>query len=152
MHGKATVLLLMLLAACARDQPNLVAGPVLAPEALAMSPSGGGAPPAPDTLLPADVVAELPPEDRAQAAESLRQALEAERGQRIDWHDTATGASGFSITLRHGLDPEHHRICREIRQAIRFHGRQHAATGYACRQPDGSWAIDPAQKQYLRLL
>jgi surface antigen len=111
MHGKATVLLLMLLAACARDQPNLVAGPVLAPEALAMSPSGGGAPPAPDTLLPADVVAELPPEDRAQAAESLRQALEADRGQRIDWHDTATGGLGHDMEAHRW--PYNAWICRE---------------------------------------
>jgi surface antigen len=152
MRRIAILLLLVLLAACARDQPNIAADPVPSPDALALSPSGGGTAPAPDTLLPADIVDKLQPEDREQVAKSLREALEAERGKRIDWHDPATGASGYSVTLRRGLDPEHHRICSEIRQAIRLQGQRHTATGYACRQPDGSWAIDPGQKQYLRLL
>jgi surface antigen len=151
MRRTRILLLLMLLGACTRDQPNIAADPVPAPDVLALSPSGGTAP-APDTLLPADIVDQLQPEDREQAARSLREALDAKRGQRIDWNDPGTGASGYSVTLRRGLDPEHHRICSEVRQAIRIQGERHTATGYACRQPDGSWAIDPGQKEYLLLL
>jgi surface antigen len=152
MRRTTVLLLLMLLPACARDQPNIAADAALPPDVLALSPSGGGTAPAPDTLLPAEIVDKLQPEDREQAAKSLREALDAKRGQRIDWRDPATGASGYSVTLRRGLDPEHHRICSEVRQAIRIQGQRHAATGYACRQPDGSCAIDPGQKQYLLLL
>jgi surface antigen len=150
MRRITVLLLLMLLGACAGDRPDITAAP--APDGLAVSPCGGGTAPAPDTLLPADIVDQLQPEDREQAARSLREALDAKRGQRIDWHDPATGASGYSVTLRRGFDPEHHRICSEVRQAIRIQGQPHTATGYACRQPDGSWAIDRGQKQYLRLL
>jgi surface antigen len=152
MRQNMTLFLMFLLTACARSQANISSDPIPSVDTLDLTPSAGGTARAPDTLLPPDIIERLQPEAREQVAESLREALEAERGRRIDWQNAALGASGYSMTLRRGIDPERHRICSEIRQAIRLQGQQRAVTGYACRQPNGIWAIDPTQKQYLRLL
>lgn len=79
--------------------------------------------------------------DRMMAHRTSGQALENYRsGETASWHNPDTGHQG-SFTPTTTYQQADGRYCREYQQTITVGGEVHEGYGTACRQPDGSWAI-----------
>jgi surface antigen len=79
--------------------------------------------------------------NRAQQART--QALtSAPVGQPIVWNNPSTGNQGTFVATRDGT-AANGAYCREYQQTIVVGGEQKQAFGTACRQPDGSWKMQP---------
>ena len=75
------------------------------------------------------------------ANEAAQRAFESNRaGQTSVWQNPDSGNSG-SVTPTRTYELANGQYCREYRQTIVVGGEQHQAYGTACRQPDGTWAI-----------
>ena len=92
-------------------------------------------------LLGGVIGKKLDDRDKRLAAEAATRAFEQNRtGQASVWRNPDSGNSG-SITPTKTYQLANGRYCREYRQTIVVGGEQHQAYGTACRQPDGTWAI-----------
>lgn len=79
--------------------------------------------------------------DKRMAAEAAQRAFESNRtGQPSVWDNPDSGNSG-SITPTRTYQLANGQYCREYHQTIVVGGEQHQAYGTACRQADGTWAI-----------
>lgn len=71
---------------------------------------------------------------------ATRQAQSAPVGEPISWSNPESGNSGEVVTTRDGYTASG-KYCREFQQTVYIGGREEAAYGQACQQPDGSWQI-----------
>jgi len=79
--------------------------------------------------------------DKQMATEAAQQAFEYNRtGQQSVWNNPNTGNSG-SITPTRTYQLATGEYCRMYTQTIQIGGEPQTSTGTACRQPDGTWAI-----------
>lgn len=105
-----------------------------------------------ESLFAPEVVTQLSPDDRQRMAASLQAAMYAERGKTFEWQDSSTGYGGSAVALRRGYNPGSGHICAELRQTLALRKQVLTETGYACRQPNGSWVLEPEMKGNRRLL
>jgi surface antigen len=105
-----------------------------------------------ESLFAPEIIARLSADDRQHMAASLQAAIYGDRGKTFKWQDTGSGNSGSAVALRRGYDPESGRICAELRQILIEQARVVTATGYACRRPSGSWALEPGFQGCRELL
>jgi surface antigen len=88
-------------------------------------------------------------QDQQYHQQAASSALEtAPTGQAQSWTNPDTGASGYitpTRTFQQGSSS-----CREFVQQVNVNGQNQQATGVACRQPDGTWAMNSnaAPQQY----
>jgi len=59
----------------------------------------------------------------------------------IRWNNPDTGHSGSVTPIREGYQEGSNSVCREYEQKITVGGRTETAVGTACKNPDGTWAI-----------
>lgn len=69
-------------------------------------------------------------------------ATTAPLGERIIWQEG--DASGYVVATREGTTTSG-RYCREFQHEVSIGGRIEQAYGTACRNPDGSWEVVPAE-------
>jgi surface antigen len=79
--------------------------------------------------------------DRMRAEQAYGQAQNAPLNETIAWDNPNTGNYGTVTPVREGTRPSTGEYCREFQQTVVIGGQQEDAYGVACRQPDGSWAI-----------
>jgi surface antigen len=81
--------------------------------------------------------------DKQMAAQAATQAFEQNAaGQESVWKNAQTGNSG-SITPTRTYQ-QNGQYCRQYQQTISIGGEPQSSYGTACRQADGTWAIQPA--------
>ncbi len=79
--------------------------------------------------------------DRAHAARAARNTLEYEpTGATGTWVNPDNGHAG-TVTPKRTFQSHGGEICRDYETTVTINGRTETATGTACRQRDGSWAI-----------
>jgi hypothetical protein len=94
--------------------------------------SGAPAPDAPVTAAPLNAPAPAAPPAAASAAPAP-----APMGQGIQWSNPP---AGNAVAAK---PPAGARECREFQRTIIIDGKPETAFGTACRQPDGTWRIQP---------
>jgi len=81
--------------------------------------------------------------DKVIAGRSLNDSLEyGKTGESTSWSNPDTGHSGTSTTTRTVMS-SNNQPCREFTTTVSIGGNPEEAYGYACRQADGSWEIQP---------
>ena len=89
-----------------------------------------------------EVGSSLDKADRLHAARAEQHALEhAPSGTPIAWSNPDTGHGG-TVTAAPAVQ-RGNTVCREYTHTIVIGAEQHRAVGRACRQPDGTWRIQP---------
>lgn len=79
--------------------------------------------------------------DREYMRRSNHQSMEYGRiGETSTWRNPDSGHYG-SVTPTRTFQERSGNYCREFTQTVTINGRQEAAYGRACRQPDGSWRM-----------
>ena len=79
--------------------------------------------------------------DRAYMKRSTQEGLEHGRnGTTSTWQNPDSGNSG-TVTPTQTFRKADGQYCREFEQTVYVDGKKQAATGRACRAPDGSWKI-----------
>ena len=79
--------------------------------------------------------------DRAYMKRSTQEGLEHGRnGTTSTWQNPDSGNSG-TVTPTQTFLKADGQYCREFEQTVYVDGQKQAATGRACRAPDGSWKI-----------
>ncbi|MBB53881.1 MAG: hypothetical protein CMF67_05855 [Magnetovibrio sp.] len=79
--------------------------------------------------------------DRAYMQRNTQESLEHGRtGSTSSWRNPDSGNSG-TVTLTQTFQKADGQYCREFEQTVYVDGKKEAATGRACRAPDGSWKI-----------
>jgi surface antigen len=92
-------------------------------------------------LAGAALTSNLNCDDRSYAYRSYYQGLNSGRpGSRYTWRNPRSGHSGDFYVRDYYNDRYGHR-CADYSQTIWVNGRRQEATGRACRQPNGTWAI-----------
>ena len=82
--------------------------------------------------------------DKQMAAEAAQRAFDANpTGQPSVWNNPDSGHSG-SITPTKTYQLANGQYCRMYTQTINIGNEPQQTYGTACRQPDGSWQIQPA--------
>ena len=82
--------------------------------------------------------------DRQLMAQTTEHALNEVPGNTITtWRNPDSGHGG-SITPLNTTEVQPGIYCREFQQTVTIGGKTEEAYGKACRQPDGSWEIQPA--------
>jgi hypothetical protein len=85
-----------------------------------------------------------PPAPPASWNNTSQQALEtAQSGTAVPWQNP-DGSSGGVITPSPAFQNAAGQPCREFQQSIMVNGQAEEAFGTACRQPDGTWRLQPA--------
>jgi surface antigen len=79
--------------------------------------------------------------DQAYAGQAAHRAQTAPIGQPVVWRNPDTGNEGSVVAVREGTNTFTGAYCREFQQTVNVGGQMQEAYGTACRQPDGSWAI-----------
>ena len=147
------VLLAFVLCSCAsiqqtyQDNPKAVLGSVIgAGGAAGIAALAGGSPAwivgsaVMGGLLGGYIGHRLDDRDKQLASQAATQAFENNRtGQTSVWNNPDNGHSG-SITPTRTYQ-QNGQYCREYKQTITVGGQPQAAYGTACRQADGTWAI-----------
>jgi surface antigen len=144
----------LLLGACSSTQGNQkqTAGTILGAGvgALIGSQIGGGkgnmAAIAVGTLAGAwagsEVGKSLDKADKTYAGRSAQDSLEySQVGQTSTWQNPDSGHSG-AFTPTSTYKSAANQDCREFETTVNIDGREEKATGYACRQADGTWKIE----------
>lgn len=81
--------------------------------------------------------------DKQMATQAAQQAFESNKtGQASVWNNPDSGNSG-SVTPTRTFQ-QNGQYCRQYKQTITVGGEPQTAYGTACRQPDGTWAIQSA--------
>ena len=79
--------------------------------------------------------------DRAYMQRNTQESLEHGRtGSTSSWRNPDSGNSG-TVTPTQTFQKADGQYCREFEQTVYVDGKKEAATGRACRAPDGSWKI-----------
>lgn len=91
-------------------------------------------------LVGSEVGASLDRADRMYMQQAQSQAYTAPIGEEIAWNNPESGNRGSYVAVRDGTS-SNGRYCREYQQTIIVGGKEQAAYGTACQQPDGSWEI-----------
>ena len=79
--------------------------------------------------------------DRAYMKRVTQDSLEHSRsGTTSSWQNPDSGNSG-TVTPTQTFRKADGQYCREFEQTVYVDGKKQAATGRACRAPDGSWKI-----------
>src|SRR5262245_57876658 len=82
--------------------------------------------------------------DKRMANAAAQQAFENNQaGQTSVWNNPDSGNSG-SITPTRTYELANGQYCRSYKQTIIIGGEPQPSYGTACRQPDGTWQIQPA--------
>jgi len=82
--------------------------------------------------------------DKQMAAEAAQRAFESNpTGTASVWNNPDSGHSG-SITPTKTYQIANGQYCRMYTQNIQIGNETHQTNGTACRQPDGSWQIQPS--------
>ena len=82
--------------------------------------------------------------DKQRAQQAAQQAFEQNQaGQPSVWNNPQTGNSG-SITPTRTYQLASGQYCRQYQQTIYIGGEANQTYGTACRQPDGSWQVQPS--------
>jgi len=82
--------------------------------------------------------------DKQMAAEAAQRAFESNpTGTASVWNNPDSGHSG-SITPTKTYQLANGQYCRMYTQNIQIGNETHQTNGTACRQPDGSWQIQPS--------
>ena len=91
-------------------------------------------------VLGQSIGAQLDEADKKMVSGAYRQALESTpSNESVTWDNPDSGNYGSFTPVRTYQDNRGY--CREYSQEIVIGGKQQAAYGTACRQPDGSWQI-----------
>lgn len=150
------VLLTFVLCSCTamqqtyEDNPKAVLGTLLGAGMAAgiAAAAGGGAGAIVGSAVAGGLVGgyvghKLDDRDKRLAAQAATQAFENNHsGQASVWNNPDTGNSG-SITPTRTFQ-QNGQYCREYKQTITVGGEPQTAYGTACRQADGTWAIQSA--------
>lgn len=89
------------------------------------------------------VGSDLDDADRTRQQFALQQAMEHNQsGATSDWYNPDTGHGG-TIIPQPAYEADNGAYCREFTQTVRIANEDQQMYGTACRQPDGSWKIDP---------
>ena len=81
--------------------------------------------------------------DKVIAGRSLNDSLEyGKTGESTSWNNPDTGHYGTSTATRTVIASDN-QPCREFTTTVSIGGNPEEAYGYACRQADGSWEIQP---------
>jgi surface antigen len=153
----AAVLVAFALSSCAalqqdyQENPKALLGGVLGAGAGAgIAALAGGSPGAivgaalGGALLGGIVGHKLDDRDKKMATQAAQQAFEKNAaGTASVWNNPDSGNSG-SITPTKTYQLANGRYCREYRQTITIGGEPQTSYGTACRQPDGTWQIQPS--------
>lgn len=91
-------------------------------------------------LAGSEIGSSLDKADKAYANQANQRALNAPVGETISWNNPDSGNYGTITPVKDGYSSSG-RYCREYQQKIVVDGREQAAFGTACQQPDGSWQI-----------
>ncbi len=91
-------------------------------------------------LVGSEIGGSLDNADRAAAAQAQNRAYSAPVGQTINWNNPQSGNSGSYTPVRDGYATNGN-YCRQYNQTIVVDGRTETGTGTACRNADGTWAI-----------
>ncbi len=79
--------------------------------------------------------------DQAYMKRNTQESLEnGKSGATSSWNNPDSGNSG-SVTPTKTFQKTDGRYCREFEQTVYVSGKEKAATGRACREPDGTWKI-----------
>ncbi|MDD9879081.1 MAG: RT0821/Lpp0805 family surface protein [Magnetovibrio sp.] len=79
--------------------------------------------------------------DRAYMERNTQDGLEySKNGTKTTWKNPDSGHSG-TITPKQTYRKADGQYCREFEQTVYVDGKEEAAVGRACRQPDGTWKI-----------
>jgi surface antigen len=86
---------------------------------------------------------ELDENDRTRQQYAFQQAMEHNQtGSTIEWYNPDSGNSGAYVP-----QPAYQEVnggyCREFNQEVQIAGETQEMYGTACRQPDGTWKINP---------
>jgi surface antigen len=91
--------------------------------------------------LGATLTRNLDCEDRSYAYKTYYDGFNAGRpNARYEWRNPRSGHNGNFLVRDYYNDPDGFR-CANYTQEIFINGRPQAASGRACQQPDGTWAI-----------
>ena len=141
----------LILAACSDSGQKQTAGTVIGGVAGAVlgSQIGGGSGQlvavAVGTLAGAMIGSEigksLDRADQLAMAQAEQQAHTAPIGEKIVWNNPDSGHSGSVTPVRDGRNAQTNAYCREYQTTVVIDGREQAAFGTACQQPDGSWKV-----------
>ncbi|MBT6608295.1 MAG: glycine zipper 2TM domain-containing protein [Rhodospirillaceae bacterium] len=83
----------------------------------------------------------LDKEDQAYMKRNAQDGLEyGKTGDKSGWKNPDSGNSG-TITPKQTYQKADGQYCREFEQTVYVDGKEEAATGRACRHPDGTWKI-----------
>ncbi len=94
-------------------------------------------------LLGSYIGGQLDKADRERAERTAQSALESTKtGQSAQWRNPDTGNSGTVVPTR-TFQSQGGQYCREYTQTIIVGSKRQEGYGTACRQPDGSWQIQP---------
>lgn len=75
------------------------------------------------------------------ADDAYYQGFEGYPGQTYNWQNPNSGNYGSVQPIGNYYQYQNYRQCRQFSQTIYIDGRRQAATGVACRRPDGTWQI-----------
>jgi surface antigen len=136
----AVVLLTFILSSCASMQQTYQENP----KAMLGGLLGAGAGAGIAALAGGFVGHKMDNNDKQRAAQAAQQAFEQNQaGQPSVWNNPQTGNSG-SITPTRTYQLANGQYCRQYQQTINIGGEPHQSYGTACRQPDGTWQIQPS--------
>ncbi len=86
----------------------------------------------------------LDKKDKALAAQAAQMAFDNNRtGQASVWNNPDSGNYG-SVTPTRTYQIATGQYCRQYEQTINIGGQPEQSFGTACRQPDGSWQVQPS--------
>lgn len=153
----AAVLLTFTLSSCAalqqeyQDNPKAMLGGLVGAGAGAgiAALAGGGAGAIVGSALGGALIGgfvgnRLDERDKRMATQAAQQAFEKNAaGTASVWNNPDSGHSG-SVTPTKTYQLASGQYCREYRQTITIGGEPQTSYGTACRQPDGTWQIQPS--------
>lgn len=91
-------------------------------------------------FLGSEIGSSLDKADQMQAERAHQNAMAAPVGETIRWNNPDSGHSGTVTPVKDGRT-DSGRYCREYKTTVMIDGREEAAYGQACQQPDGTWRV-----------
>ncbi len=91
-------------------------------------------------LVGSEIGKSLDKVDRMEMSNAVAEAQTAPIGEPISWNNPESGNYGEVVATKDGYSASGS-YCREFQQTVYIGGKEEAAYGTACQQPDGSWQI-----------